>query len=416
MNIITVIVLLGTGLTVKCERHSLTYIYTAFSGKPVGFPGLHEFTAMGLLDDKMIDYFDSDYQVKVPKQDWMKERLSPEYWEKGTQSRQSKQQWFKVNINILMERMRQNVTGSDLHVLQWMHGCEGVRQPDGKIQFKRGLDMYSYDGDDFLSFDDSNGVWFAPVQEAIQTKRKWDDVQVLKEYTKGYLENECIKWMGEFMTYQEEKIKNATAPAMYVYTKNTNIEQHVILNCLATGFYPKEIELKILRSGRALTQDDGLKSTGTLPNGDETFQRRDSVEILRTDQSHYICQVRHPASGMFAEKEWDHTLPAQSPGPIIGVAAVGLILLLTGVILIVLYKTGVIGGWNGKRGSNPSLDSDDSEKKLKEVSSPSSSSSSLDSDEAKVPLNGIATISTDANQPASPESNGLLQNNSDVNC
>uniref|UniRef100_A0A3P9IGV2 MHC class I-like antigen recognition-like domain-containing protein n=1 Tax=Oryzias latipes TaxID=8090 RepID=A0A3P9IGV2_ORYLA len=71
-------------------EHSLTYIYTAFS-HPVKLPGIHEFTAMGLLDNRMIDYYDSSVQKKIPKQDWMKEKLQPEYWDKGTQSRQSKQ-------------------------------------------------------------------------------------------------------------------------------------------------------------------------------------------------------------------------------------------------------------------------------------------------------------------------------------
>lgn len=92
------------------EKHSLHYIYTAIS-KPVHRPGIHEFTAMGVLDGNLIDYFDSDKQVKVPKQSWMKTKLEASYWEKGTQSRKSKQQWFKVNINILKERFRQNDSG-----------------------------------------------------------------------------------------------------------------------------------------------------------------------------------------------------------------------------------------------------------------------------------------------------------------
>uniref|UniRef100_A0AAY4DUD3 MHC class I-like antigen recognition-like domain-containing protein n=1 Tax=Denticeps clupeoides TaxID=299321 RepID=A0AAY4DUD3_9TELE len=50
-------------------------------------------------------------QVKVPKQDWMEERNTKDYWNKGTQSRRTKEQWFKVNINILMERMKQNNSG-----------------------------------------------------------------------------------------------------------------------------------------------------------------------------------------------------------------------------------------------------------------------------------------------------------------
>lgn len=81
---------------------------------------------MGLLDGKMIDYFDSDQQVKVPKQSWMKSRLEENYWEKGTQSRRSKQQWFKVNLNILRERFRQNDSGKG-HWRQAFSWAPGLR-------------------------------------------------------------------------------------------------------------------------------------------------------------------------------------------------------------------------------------------------------------------------------------------------
>uniref|UniRef100_A0A3Q3GPN7 Ig-like domain-containing protein n=1 Tax=Labrus bergylta TaxID=56723 RepID=A0A3Q3GPN7_9LABR len=246
------------------ETHSLSYIYTAFS-KPIGLPGIHEFTAMGILDDKLIDYFDSDNPEKVPKQHWMKERLDRDYWTKGTQSRQSKQQWFNVNIGILMDRMRQN--RSDTHVLQWRHG------------FQSGMDMYSYDGKDFLSFDDANQVWVAPIVAAEPTKRKWDEVQ-------------CIDWLSRFINYG--KLQHVTPkPKVEVFAKNSNIKTNLVLSCLATGFYPKDIEMKIIRDGRVLTKEDGVISTGSLPNGDDTFQRRDSIEILRKDVATYTCEVSH---------------------------------------------------------------------------------------------------------------------------
>ncbi|KAJ4928435.1 hypothetical protein JOQ06_016227, partial [Pogonophryne albipinna] len=312
MYFLAVFVLLGTGLTANCAMHSLTYIYTAFS-KPVELPGIHEFTAMGLLDNKMIDYFDSDNQNKVPKQDFMKEQMPAEYWEKGTQSRQSKQQWFKVNINILMKRMRQNDT--DVHILQWRHGCKGEMQPDGKLQYRHGTDMYSYDGTDFLSFDDDSSTWVAPTVASQPTKRKWDEVTVLKEYTKGYLETECMDWLSKFVEFGK-KI-DAIPPKVYVFSKKAKSEKNIILSCMATGFYPKDILLQIKRNGRVLTTEDGVNSTGTRPNGDETYQRTDRVEILRTDVSTYTCEVKHVASGMHVKKEWDHTLPSGS-GSIIG--------------------------------------------------------------------------------------------------
>ena len=99
------------------ERHSLHYVYTALSKKPVSAPGIFEFTAMGLLDDKKIDYYNSRDKVKIPQQDWMREKLDANYWNQGTQSRKSKEQWFKVNVNILMERMRHNNSGESQHIL-----------------------------------------------------------------------------------------------------------------------------------------------------------------------------------------------------------------------------------------------------------------------------------------------------------
>ncbi|XP_044028265.1 H-2 class I histocompatibility antigen, L-D alpha chain-like [Siniperca chuatsi] len=312
---------------------------------------------MGLLNDRMIDYFDSENQKKVPKQTWMKERLPADYWDKGTQSRQSKQQWFKVNIDILMHRMRQNDT--DVHVLQWMHGCEGVTQPNGEIKFQRGMDMYSYDGNDFLSFDAAHEVWVAPVQEAVQTKRKWDEVQVLKEYTKGYLENECISWLSKFVKYEQEQLQQASAPAVYLYTKKTRVEANIILTCLATGFYPKDIVLQIKRNGRVLTREDGLISSGVRPNEDETFQRRDSVEILRSDVSTYTCEVNHPGSRLHVEKVWGKKLyvtAVYQELPSSGAAGVvRFIVVIVGVIVgtLLVVFAGIIANDPGDHNPSP---------------------------------------------------------------
>ncbi|XP_045914052.1 H-2 class I histocompatibility antigen, alpha chain-like [Micropterus dolomieu] len=312
---------------------------------------------MGRLDGRMIDYFDSEHQKKIPTQDWMKEKLAADYWEKGTQSRLSKQQWFNVNIDILKTRMRQN--DSDVHVLQWMHGCEGKKQPDGNITFYRGKDMYSYDGNNFLSFDDVNQVWVAPIEAALPTKRKWDGVQVLKDYTKGYLENECMEWLRKFVDYEQMQLRTASPPEVFLFSKNTKVESKIMLTCLATGFYPKDIILNIKRNGRILAQEDGVVTFGVRPNEDDTFQRRDSVEILKSDMSKYTCEVNHAASGLHVEKEWD---PKLSPGPgglgpiIGGVAGLLLVLGVVGVVLAVLCKKGIIGAGAKKgQGSDESL-------------------------------------------------------------
>ncbi|KAM4631415.1 class I histocompatibility antigen, F10 alpha chain-like [Polymixia lowei] len=304
------------------EKHSLSYIYTAFS-KPANLPGIHDFTAMGMMDGRMIDYYDSVEKKKVPKQDWMGERLGADYWDKGTRSRQSKEQWFKINIDILMKRMRQNDT--DTHILQWRHGCEVEKQSNGSTKFLRGMDMYSYDGNDFLSFDDANKRWIAPAPQARPTKTKWDEVQVLNDYTKGYLEKECVEWLDKFLEYGKEQLQNASEPEVYLW-KKTSRTQTTILTCMATGFYPKDIVLRIKRGDRILDHTDGVISTGVLPNDDHTHQIKTSVEILSTDISKYTCEVIHPASNIHIVEEWDVN-GSDSVGLIVGVV-VGILLLL----------------------------------------------------------------------------------------
>ncbi|KAM3596671.1 uncharacterized protein V6R79_018786 [Siganus canaliculatus] len=301
------VVLLGTALSVnsQTQKHSLFYTYTALS-KPSGLPGIHDFTAMGLLDDRMIDYFDSSFNEKIPRQPWMRDNLPADYWEKGTKSRKSKHQWFKVNLDILMKRMRQNDT--DSHVLQWQHGCEGEVDPStNELKFVDGKDRYSYDGHEFLYFDNANDAWVAPVPAAQETKRKWDEVQVLKEYTKGYLEKECMKWLTEFTGYETKQLKQDSKvrpPEVYVFAKDGRLKENVVLTCFATGFLPKEIELLIKRDGRILTMDDGVRSSGSRPNDDETYQRKDWVEILKSDKSRYSCEVIHAASAVQVETYW----------------------------------------------------------------------------------------------------------------
>ncbi|XP_024154137.2 H-2 class I histocompatibility antigen, alpha chain [Oryzias melastigma] len=349
MLIISVLVLLGSGLLVNCETHSLTYIYTAFS-HPVELPGIHEFTAMGLLDNKMIDYYDSTIQKKVPKQKWMKEQLQQEYWDKGTQSRQSKQQWFKVNIDILMNRMKQS--SNDTHILQWMHGCEGVEEENGNLKFVRGMDMYNYDGNDFLGFDDEHQVWVAATNEALLTKRKWDEVTALKDYTKGYLEKECMEWMKSFLTYSKKQEINASPPEVHVFTTKAKQSSNVVLTCLATGFYPKEITLNIRRNGRILNKEDGVMSFGVRPNHDDTFQRRDYVEILRSDTAEYTCEVIHEASDMRVKKTWDRRLPPLGGthfAVYVSLATVSSLLLLLSVLASVFFNRHVRKG-NRRKG------------------------------------------------------------------
>uniref|UniRef100_A0A3Q0RNF5 Ig-like domain-containing protein n=1 Tax=Amphilophus citrinellus TaxID=61819 RepID=A0A3Q0RNF5_AMPCI len=256
------------------ESRSLTYMYTALS-KPVGLPGIHQFTAMGLLDDRIIDYYDSENQMKVPRQEWMRE---------GTQSRKSKEQWFKVNIAILMERMRQENTTCKFFL------C---------FNMLMNLDLHSISTSPQDVWDK---LYHCFLANSLQNGPSlcWDGWQ----YTKGYLENECIDWLSKFVTYEEQHPRDTSPPEVYLSAENSTEDTNVRLTCLATGFYPTDIVLRIKKNESVLTVEDGLMSSGVRPNEDDTFQRRDQVEVLRSDLSAYSCEVIHEAANVSINRVW----------------------------------------------------------------------------------------------------------------
>uniref|UniRef100_A0A8C1WD72 Ig-like domain-containing protein n=1 Tax=Cyprinus carpio TaxID=7962 RepID=A0A8C1WD72_CYPCA len=68
-------------------------------------------------------------------------------------------------------------------------------------------------------------------------------------------------------------------------------DQHKqVLTCLATGFYPRDIELNIRWNQTVLKAQI---STEISPNDDGTFQIGTSVEIDRNHKGSYDCLVNH---------------------------------------------------------------------------------------------------------------------------
>nr|AHA37398.1 MHC class I antigen ZJA transcript variant 1 [Danio rerio] len=326
----------------RAEKHSLYFIYTGLS-RPVDLPGIYEFSAMGLLDDRQIDSYNSEEQRNIPKQQWMKEKMQEDYWENRTQSRKEKQLWFYDNVHLLIDRNRQST--SVLHVLQWRHGCE-VEKQGNEHSFNKSIDEYGYDGEDFLYYDDAESRWVAPVEEALPTKRKWDNLPILNQYTKDYLEKECVDWLNKFREYADEELRKASPPDVFKLTrKSTKDETKLKLTCLATGFYPNDVMLNIRRYRVYLPEQETI-STGVRPNHDQTFQLSKSVEIKEDQIDNYDCSVSHRTFKQPIIIKWDGTdldgiytgHPPETVPVVIG--SVLIFLAILGVVVFLVMKCG----------------------------------------------------------------------------
>ncbi|CAL8373921.1 unnamed protein product [Boreogadus saida] len=192
------LLLLVFGHGVSSVLHSLHYFYTGSSGLTT-FP---EFVAVGMVDGVQFNYYDSNTQKKVLKQDWMEQltREDPDYLERDTRISQGHQQAFKANIGIAKQRFNQ--TGG-AHMVQWMYGCEWDDDDDSTD----GYNQYGYDGEDFISLDLKTLTWVAPVRQAVTTKHKWDGLRAYNEYWKNYHTKECVDWLKKYLSYGKSSLQ-----------------------------------------------------------------------------------------------------------------------------------------------------------------------------------------------------------------
>lgn len=95
---------------------------------------------------------------------------------------------------------------------------------------------------------------------------------------------------------------------MFLLSRSANVQTNMVLTCMATGFSSIHTIIQIKRDGRVLTRHDGVESTGVRPNGDGTFQRKDHVEIPKSEHSKYTCEVIHASSGVHEVRAWGKQL------------------------------------------------------------------------------------------------------------
>ncbi|XP_048059148.1 H-2 class I histocompatibility antigen, K-B alpha chain-like [Megalobrama amblycephala] len=163
------------------------------------------------------------------------------------------------------------------HVLQRITGCKLEKLPDGTKSVTV-FDEYAFDGEDFISFNADTMKWIDKNPKAKETKEKWDHQTKRKKLFRHYFKN-CSEWILTFNNTQKR------SPDVHVFAKKSpDAECKLNLTCLATVFYPRDVEM-IIRLNK--TELENQTSSEIRPNGDETFQMRISVKIDRNHKGSY---------------------------------------------------------------------------------------------------------------------------------
>ncbi|XP_048059169.1 H-2 class I histocompatibility antigen, alpha chain-like isoform X1 [Megalobrama amblycephala] len=266
------------------EKHFLYYKFTVLT-KADTFP---EFSAEVVADDRRIKHFSDEERVWIlTEDDWTEPPDPPD-----------SRNWFIHQIRTLTNCT--NSQCSELHVLQRIIGCELEKLPDGTVNLTV-FDEYGFDGEDFISFNSDTMKWIDKNPKAKETKEKWDLHTGRNQVLKHFLKN-CIDWISTFMNTKKCK------PNIHISARKApDDDSNLVLTCLATGFYPRDVQMNI-RLNRNILEDQ--TSSGIRPNDDETFQMRISVKINRNHEGSYDCLLIHssltePASVNFDEKCFD---------------------------------------------------------------------------------------------------------------
>ncbi|KAL1254936.1 hypothetical protein QQF64_012997 [Cirrhinus molitorella] len=287
------------------ENHHLYYMFSTLRAKAQTSPW---FTAVAVCDKRLIAHYSNDEQI------WIGESL--------TKAPPDSRDWFLHQLNTVS-----NCTDSqcsELHVLQRIIGCELEKFPNGTVNL-RAFDKYGFDGEDFIAYDSDTLQWIDKNPKAKETKMTWDRQTGRNHYIKQYLRT-CISWI---LTFNNTK---TNSPGVYIFTRQAPDDQNkLVLTCLTTAFYPREIEMNI-RLDRINIENH--ISSGIRPNDDKTFQMRISVKIDRNHKGSYDCLVIHSSLTEPVSVEWD--------GTCIDCETEFLWLLIAGAVFLVLVLT-VIG-------------------------------------------------------------------------
>ncbi|XP_051741099.1 major histocompatibility complex class I-related gene protein-like isoform X2 [Ctenopharyngodon idella] len=126
---------------------------------------------------------------------------------------------------------------------------------------------------------------------------------------KKFYQPVCISTLKNYLKKRQNELNRKEAPNIRFFQKANSDSGGFRGICLATGFYPRHINLTLFRDGQPVS-DHEITGGDLLPNGDGTYQMRKSLEIS-ADKHKYTCSATHLSldNKLDIELEFDHGVP-----------------------------------------------------------------------------------------------------------
>ncbi|KAL4624826.1 major histocompatibility complex class I-related gene protein-like [Arapaima gigas] len=269
--------------------HSLRLLVTFISGK-TQFP---EFTLVLMVNDVPVEYYDSDVTRIVSRRYWKanetieETKLQMFVVEKVYKSMKMQSHRLTKRFNHTQVKNDAHLPPSGIHVYQKFAACD----LDGD-SLTRFFLQDAYEGEETRSYDILSQTYSPFLPELIWSKVQMETKKLT--YVNVY-QPLCIRMLRRYLQQDRNILLRKVRPKVRVIHKTKPASKNLEVVCLATGFYPRHINMTLLRDGQAVP-DEELTAGELLPNGDGTYQLRKSHTVSLEEQRKkhlYTCTVTH---------------------------------------------------------------------------------------------------------------------------
>ncbi|KAL2092287.1 hypothetical protein ACEWY4_012085 [Coilia grayii] len=262
--------------------HSLWALSTFIIGE-TPFP---EFSSVAMLDDIQLSYYDSNVGKIIYRQ-YRSEHVQ-EVHEDAINI--YGEVYNNMKHRALLTSQKLNSTHG-IHVQQRLAGCELL--DNGTAGPLRSWNAFNGVNEEELQYNteqktiEVEGVWSATWSYLERNQVEWMYANIYHPI--------CIKALKRCLHIKKNHVMRKVKPRVRLLQKTVPDSGGVKVNCLATGFYPRHINLTLLRDGQPVP-DHQITGGELLPNGDGTYQMRKSLEVsvveLR-EKHQYTCRAEH---------------------------------------------------------------------------------------------------------------------------
>ncbi|XP_033622272.1 HLA class II histocompatibility antigen, DO beta chain isoform X1 [Fukomys damarensis] len=197
-----------------------------------------------------------------------------------------------------------------------------------KVQF---VVRFIFNLEEFVRFDSDVGVFVALTELGKPDAEQWNNRPDILETSRASVDMVCRR---NYRLGAPFTLGRRVEPLVTVYPERTPFpQQHNLLLCSVTGFYPGDIKIQWFRNGQE--ERAGVVSSGLIRNGDWTFQTAVMLEMTPELGDVYSCRVEHSSLLSPVAVEWRAQSEYCWGKMLSGVAAslLGLIFLLLGFFI-----------------------------------------------------------------------------------